>query len=259
MLMKYQKRGFTLIELLVVIAIIAILAAILFPVFSRAREQARKTACLSNMKQLGTALMMYAQDWDETLPFWRTPCHGDPNYPPGGLLWTEQLYPYVKNWEVFQCPSAAQTNGEWMANCYPGQRGVPPRPQNNIICHFGYNELILNTNGGWPPCGSVGGAKLATLAAPSETVVIADSPKNLFAPWGAAGFWKPICQEPAFANKCCPQSEETNLQRALEKFARHQGGSNLVFADGHAKWYKGDNITARCFGGILRFCGPDLK
>ena len=68
MLMRRQKRGFTLIELLVVIAIIAILAAILFPVFSRARESARKTACLSNMKQIGTALMMYCQDWDEAFP-----------------------------------------------------------------------------------------------------------------------------------------------------------------------------------------------
>ena len=258
MLMNSQKRGFTLIELLVVIAIIAILAAILFPVFSRAREQARKTACLSNMKQLGTALMMYAQDWDETLPFWRTACHNDPNYPPGGLLWTEQLYPYIKNWEVFQCPSAAQTNGEWMAGCYPGAWGG--RPQNNIICHYGYNELISNTNGGWPqpPCnGSVGGAKLATLAAPSETVVIGDSPSSVFAPWSIA--YGGINFRLAMANTCCPQNKEPDLQRALEKFARHQGGSNLVFADGHAKWYKGDQIKSRVHGGTLRFCGPDLK
>jgi prepilin-type N-terminal cleavage/methylation domain-containing protein len=77
MLMWSKKRGFTLIELLVVIAIIAILAAILFPVFSRAREQARKTACLSNMKQMATATMMYVQDWDETFPITTVCCAQD--------------------------------------------------------------------------------------------------------------------------------------------------------------------------------------
>jgi len=263
MLMNSQKRGFTLIELLVVIAIIAILAAILFPVFSRAREQARKAACLSNAKQIGTALMMYAQDWDETLPFWRTPCHGDANYPPGGLYWTEQIYPYVKNWDIFKCPSAAQTNGEWMANCYPGQRGVPPRPQNNIVCNYGFNEIIENTDGGWPPnCGRIGGARLATFAAPSETVVIADSPNTTFAPWARA--FSGINFRLAMANQpCCPNGQPAwsglDLQTALEKYARHSGGSNLIFADGHAKWYKGDQIKSRVDGGTLRICGPDLK
>jgi prepilin-type N-terminal cleavage/methylation domain-containing protein len=79
MFIKGQKKGFTLIELLVVIAIIAILAAILFPVFSRAREQARKTACLSNLKQIGQALMMYVQDWDEGYPFNIMWCSLQPN------------------------------------------------------------------------------------------------------------------------------------------------------------------------------------
>ena len=96
-----RRRGFTLIELLVVIAIIAILAAILFPVFAQARDQARQTTCLSNMKQLGTALMMYGQDYDETLPSW--PFRGGPT----GLFtdprfkiwsyatWVDALMPYV--------------------------------------------------------------------------------------------------------------------------------------------------------------------
>ncbi|NPV45908.1 MAG: DUF1559 domain-containing protein [Armatimonadetes bacterium] len=93
-----SRRGFTLIELLVVIAIIAILAAILFPVFARAREQARRTSCLSNLKQLALAAMMYGQDYDELLPVGATQ---------GNSLWNvvQGLYPYVKNSQVFYCPS----------------------------------------------------------------------------------------------------------------------------------------------------------
>jgi len=93
-----QGKGFTLIELLVVIAIIAILAAILFPVFARAREKARQTTCLSNLKQLGMGLMMYAQDWDEQLPL--EPTNGNSHL---GLV--QGIYPYVKNRNIFYCPS----------------------------------------------------------------------------------------------------------------------------------------------------------
>lgn len=92
-----MRRGFTLIELLVVIAIIAILAAILFPVFSRAREQARKAACLSNMKQIGLAFAMYTQDWDENLPLFVCGCGAArPNGETGVCLFSK-LQPYMKN------------------------------------------------------------------------------------------------------------------------------------------------------------------
>src|SRR5580658_7657312 len=89
-----MKKGFTLIELLVVIAIIAILAAILFPVFAKAREKARQTACLSNEKQLGLAEMQYTQDYDETFP-------STNDY---GTGWAKTIYPYVKSLGVFACP-----------------------------------------------------------------------------------------------------------------------------------------------------------
>jgi len=92
------RRGFTLIELLVVIAIIAILAAILFPVFARAREKARQTACLSNVKQIGLGLLMYAQDYDEKMPFH---CGGW-----GWVIcWAEAIAPYTKNAQIQRCPS----------------------------------------------------------------------------------------------------------------------------------------------------------
>ncbi len=253
-----RRSGFTLIELLVVIAIIAILAAILFPVFSRAREQARKTTCLSNMKQIGMALAMYTQDWDETLPFWRTPCHYDwANYPPGGLFWMEQLMPYLKNLDVFRCPSSSQEWG-WYGDCYPGQFG-----RENIRCNYGYNEIIMNGGVAWS-CAN-GAHKLARLTAPSETMVIADSWNNIINPWGRI--------EPAWINPrvalanynwngdiaCgCPGTLTVPLDVALDRHARHSGGAVVVFADGHAKWYKGDQLKPKAHGGFIRICGPDL-
>ena len=96
-----MKRGFTLIELLVVIAIIAILAAILFPVFARAREKARQSSCLSNTKQLGLAWMQYVQDYDEVVPYTYMGASG------GLVTWWRYLEPYVKNMQVYSCPSAA--------------------------------------------------------------------------------------------------------------------------------------------------------
>lgn len=116
--MQTTRRGFTLIELLVVIAIIAILAAILFPVFARAREQARRSACLSNLKQLALAALMYGQDYDELLPVGAT--QGNPL-----LNVVQGLEPYVKNRQVFYCPSItvlvaynpllAPTDANWAA------------------------------------------------------------------------------------------------------------------------------------------------
>jgi prepilin-type N-terminal cleavage/methylation domain-containing protein/prepilin-type processing-associated H-X9-DG protein len=109
-----KARGFTLIELLVVIAIIAILSAILFPVFARAREAARKTACTSNLRQLGLAAHMYAQDYDELMPCDYYACNSS---------WTHarlvgQVRPYIKNMEIFYCPSAKKVQG-WMPDFAP--------------------------------------------------------------------------------------------------------------------------------------------
>ena len=115
------RKGFTLIELLVVIAIIAILAAILFPVFARAREKARQTSCLSNIKQIALAITMYASDYDETYASTALdyPGHFTTSY----TYWMELFQPYTSNWQLFVCPSdkvpstTSQLTGETLPNC----------------------------------------------------------------------------------------------------------------------------------------------
>jgi prepilin-type N-terminal cleavage/methylation domain-containing protein len=119
-----QRRGFTLIELLVVIAIIAILAAILFPVFARAREKARQSSCLSNLKQIGLGALMYAQDVDEKLmPPTNCPSMNGcfvQGCGTGGSGGPNTLGPYIKNTQIWQCPS----NGEGWATGYGWNRGL---------------------------------------------------------------------------------------------------------------------------------------
>ena len=117
-----SRRGFTLIELLVVIAIIAILAAILFPVFARAREKARQTSCLSNLKQIGLGILMYAQDYDEVLV--RSEGYrafAELSTPTGRCYWFMRVQPYIKNSQIFSCPSYRNVR------CYSGgTSGVHP-------------------------------------------------------------------------------------------------------------------------------------
>jgi len=127
-----RRGAFTLIELLVVIAIIAILAAILFPVFARARDAARKTSCLSNTKQTGMGLLMYVQDYDERFPAWSSQCAHDPfgTINPPGLCgndteisffrWAFLTQPYVKNTQIYSCPSYPSNFWKWGGWVYTG-------------------------------------------------------------------------------------------------------------------------------------------
>ncbi len=148
--MRSERRGFTLIELLVVIAIIAILAAILFPVFARAREKARQTSCLSNVKQIMLAVQQYAQDYDE-----RMPRHG--NSPD----WTDQIYPYVNNVQVYNCPSASNNGPTTLA-----ELGALFNYSYNYYSNSGQNNM-----------------KLAQIARPSEALVILDGSYYISNPW----------------------------------------------------------------------------
>jgi len=223
--MQGKNRGFTLIELLVVIAIIAILAAILFPVFSRAREQANKTACLSNMKQIGMAVQMYCQDWDGRYPF--IGCLGcnatgpDANNP----LCTPQakIYPYAKNTGVYDCPSADMFKLVLVeGGCARSRSGGWPFPPDwvGISIDIGWNNKM-------------DGQLMAQMPTPSETVVFSDATYAFSC--GGVGT--------VYANACgagCDQSVR------LRRNTRHSEGSNLTFADGHAKWMNFMEIANNC-------------
>ena len=149
-----MRKGFTLIELLVVIAIIAILAAILFPVFAKAREKARQASCLSNTKQIGLAVMQYAQDYDEMLPATYTQ---NPN-----TNWAQNIAPYCKNTQMFNCPSSSiRWDGTWNAenisygyNVFfetPKALGAIPTPAETVLVGDGKNfRLCPQPSIGWP-------------------------------------------------------------------------------------------------------------
>jgi prepilin-type N-terminal cleavage/methylation domain-containing protein/prepilin-type processing-associated H-X9-DG protein len=146
---KHTRSGFTLIELLVVIAIIAILASILFPVFARARENARRSACLSNAKQIGLALMQYTQDYDEKLPFL---------YDSTNSYWYDMIRPYAKSNQLFDCPSQSE---HWNGS--------------NPLVSYGFNTPIFEYSIYKTTPFFSSPVALAAIAKPAETVIATDS------------------------------------------------------------------------------------
>jgi prepilin-type N-terminal cleavage/methylation domain-containing protein/prepilin-type processing-associated H-X9-DG protein len=181
-----MRRGFTLIELLVVIAIIAILAAILFPVFARAREKARQSSCLSNVKQITLGLDMYNNDYDG---YW-------PSYHSDYMGWAELVMPYVKNEQIFHCPSHDSTASATLS--------------------YAANDSSFKSygNGPWSYATYVG--HRSDVEEPAETALITEY----------HGSW----------------SVSTGLPKlrwpARDMSVAHNGGCNIGFADGHAKWLK---------------------
>jgi prepilin-type N-terminal cleavage/methylation domain-containing protein/prepilin-type processing-associated H-X9-DG protein len=215
-----QPKGFTLIELLVVIAIIALLAAILFPVFAKAREKARQTSCLSNLKQLMLGFLLYASDYDEGLPTGYTWCLH--RVWPENLPYYVQVQPYVRNWQLFECPSMAPlgcVNGSIAHHQVDEavlQGAVPP----TFVLSYGYNECIINS---WRPDlpGTQSVYKLARATEVTRDVIVADSCGLINNP-----------SRIGWANTCRPCFPENQLYGNT----RHNGGSNVAYLDGHAKF-----------------------
>jgi prepilin-type N-terminal cleavage/methylation domain-containing protein/prepilin-type processing-associated H-X9-DG protein len=243
---KYHKanNGFTLIELLVVIAIIAILASILFPVFARARENARRASCQSNLKQIGLGVMMYVQDYDEHYPLGRNSGAGFTPYgtefiDPGGsvIYWPQFIYPYTKSMQVFYCPSGRTVGDGNMRGNYMG------------------NVLVVED-------GLSGDAprSLASFPSPATSYMIMDGGLLYFpwivlmndSVWRNAGVYIPGTGPGSPSN--LPAASWGAGSSVLEQdytSGRHFGGVNVAFADGHVKWLKSEIVyreANKCWG-----------
>lgn len=238
------RRAFTLIELLVVIAIIAILAAILFPVFAQAREKARSASCLSNVKQIMTGVKMYVQDYDEQNP----PYVWSPG--PGGVWfsWMEMVNPYVKNAEVFICPSGPKTPSAAYAGCGTANR---------IASHYCWPGWFAYDYFGWNITTEAGTVVSSVMFSgfPAGTTVA----KNPSRPWqevrsiefveypaeaaflieGYMTTYSPATGT-VFGSPCTTGFGPTDL-RSREAF-RHNQGMTVGYADGHAKLVKGSRF-----------------
>lgn len=208
MLNRRGLRGFTLIELLVVIAIISILAAILFPVFARARESARRASCMSNLKQIGLGVMMYVQDYDEMYPKNSygagevLPCPAQPDAS-CRAFWPLRIYPYVKSVQVFNCPSdTVKWNGRY------GTNGAD-------LAHL--ISYPYSTN-------FASGPAMASVENPSQTALFADG----------EGYYRYRLYSYCYVGS-------TTDYRCMSD--RHLNGANITFADGHVKWMSVSRTT----------------
>jgi prepilin-type N-terminal cleavage/methylation domain-containing protein/prepilin-type processing-associated H-X9-DG protein len=215
-----MRKGFTLIELLVVIAIIAILAAILFPVFAKAREKARQTSCLSNVKQFALGIMMYAQDYDETMPMSTT------INATGARTLADVVMPYVKNSQIMICPS--DSTGSVDIGGIADGKGFPLT---------GVRRLSYSIN--------IGQAQT-----PGGVALFPD-----FVLFGAMGIPCSVCSLAQIGHPSqCPATWDgvwnyamvsgTPPQLSVPAFTRHNEGFNVGFCDGHAKWIRNHSVDS---------------
>jgi len=249
--MNTNKRGFTLIELLVVIAIIAILAAILFPVFAKVREKARQTSCLSNEKQLGLAFAQYYEDYDEK---WPSGAIGGvaATTPQDGCGWVGTIYPYVKSTGLLKCPDDSTTG-------FTTAGGVQYVP---VSYAFNSNAAGSADAQFTSPASTVA---LFEVQGPIAPVTISFVSTNTTSDGYTGNATAPAANVSgtsgsSYADNGLDANAATGVTYATSYFvgragaipvgsftnqnALHTGGSNYLLADGHAKWYRGNAVSA---------------
>lgn len=253
-----DRRGFTLIELLVVIAVIALLAAILFPVFARARENARRSSCQSNLKQIGLGLLLYSQDYDEILiADW----YGYEGYnetdpittPNARYKWMDAAYPYVKNEQIFSCPSDDPASAKYIYYGNPALAAITPDPGQTsgqtpagrryfgsyVLAHgYGPGDSrgtppVSHPN---PPSGAPQLVKLSQLVVPSSTAWAMD---------GEGAFFISVSTNPTV--QTAPNGQRM-FSNAVE---RHLETINVLYCDGHVKAIKLENLAKKNGDGIF--------
>jgi prepilin-type N-terminal cleavage/methylation domain-containing protein/prepilin-type processing-associated H-X9-DG protein len=316
--MSRRRSGFTLIELLVVIAIIGILAAMLFPVFARARESARKIQCLSNVKNVAMAMQMYFTDYDRFPPAetdanvnaWFSNCGGDTS--PGCcstqanpyLRWPVILDEYIKNRDIWRCPSAKMVtypkviiwDPDWFrafsesgkyycacGDCWPNGWGgtVTDTDQNSDLCVAPGSRGAGEVQFGIAMYEGHLGQSLSIIDDAAKYVVVADAVNVPF--WGMVEqvAYPEICRiewgynlngDPGQCNadwENCSSTRDCGIPQDLidkfwtdaeyrKQYARHLGGSNLGFGDGHAKWMAADAIVNGANTGQLTGLNPQI-
>jgi prepilin-type N-terminal cleavage/methylation domain-containing protein/prepilin-type processing-associated H-X9-DG protein len=237
-----RKSAFTLIELLVVIAIIAILAAILFPVFARARENARRSSCQSNLKQLGLSVIQYTQDYDEKFPInYNFVTTSNPPLMPLG--WADAIHPYIKSEQIFQCPSEplpAPSNPSWRTPYDRAAYGLP-----NGTPPSGYTDYFMSftVSGGIPPFKPL---SLAEASNSSLTIMMGDSTAGIGRSTTDGCGYRAVCSATAPAGL----ADLTGFNTAPLPSGwvpggaqRHLETANYLFLDGHVKAIKGLSPT----------------
>ena len=248
-----KNSGFTLIELLVVIAIIAILAAILFPVFARARENARRSSCQSNLKQIGLGLLQYTQDYDERLPYDSL----EDNPRTWWVFWMDAIYPYVKSEQLFNCPSAPSTMARYTYSDNRFTNTFTRYYNGHYAANSAFRDPSTTTSAHGPVIRYAfpvpPSTSLAKIGSPSETVFAMDGGKpsgnactgtwdwqdNVAISWYSPG------NEPTINADCngIPAAGYTTGFSWLP--ARHLETLNVLWCDGHVKAMRLDNLLAK--------------
>jgi prepilin-type N-terminal cleavage/methylation domain-containing protein/prepilin-type processing-associated H-X9-DG protein len=225
--------AFTLIELLVVIAIVSVLAAILFPVFAQAREKARQSACLSNTRQIGMALMQYTQDYDETVVL----NDNGPAWSATPEAWIDMLIPYTKGQGIYLCPSASDDERYRVLNL--SGRTEYTYAINNVYW-WDINNAIFEKGRQ---------RSLAQIDDTAGTIFCGDVVRD---PAGVELAWAFQVVGDTFFASSTPQTFGASDRRQGLFVARHNGGLNFTFFDGHAKWMKLDRAAERTADGTRR-------